>query len=414
MYKNLEIKLKKKNIILYLIGLLPLSLLIGTFVAEIIVFLTIVFFLYELFIFKNFKFLKNNLFLIFAIIYIYLIINLFSSLNFDLSFNRAIFFLRFPIFVMATAYFIKKNNYNFDIIYKLWAITISVVILDLYFQYIFGFNTLGFTSPWPERLTGFLGEELKIAHILIGFGMHVLIFYFIKNKNMRLFYIFLIIYLIILFLVNERSNAIKGTLIIFFSYLFINEIKIKEKIIFLTILISLVVSIVSLNKTVNQRFFLEIKDIELEKDKLSNYIKYTKYGSHYLSGIEIFKQNPILGSGIKTFREACYFVDLKKYYKNSDLYKYRCSTHPHQVHIEWLAELGLIGYSLFIILFIYLLIKSIKIFFVNKNSNILCPILFVICHYLPLLPSGSFFTNFAAIIFWINVGIIYSEILKYE
>ena len=129
MYKNLEIKLKKKNIILYLIGLLPLSLLIGTFVAEIIVFLTIVFFLYELFIFKNFKFLKNNLFLIFAIIYIYLIINLFSSLNFDLSFNRAIFFLRFPIFVMATAYFIKKNNYNFDIIYKLWAITISVVIL---------------------------------------------------------------------------------------------------------------------------------------------------------------------------------------------------------------------------------------------------------------------------------------------
>ena len=109
---------------------------------------------------------------------------------------------------MATAYFIKKNNYNFDIIYKLWAITISVVIIDLYFQYIFGFNTLGFTSPWPERLTGFLGEELKIAHILIGFGMHVLIFYFIKNKNMRLFYIFLIIYLIILFLVNERLKEL--------------------------------------------------------------------------------------------------------------------------------------------------------------------------------------------------------------
>ena len=251
-------------------------------------------------------------------------------------------------------------------------ITIIVIIIDLYFQYIFGFNTLGFVTPGSGRLSGFLGDELKIAHLLIGFAMHAIIYTFINNKNAKIFYILILVYLIILFLTNERANAIKGTLIIFFSYLFMIEIKTKEKILFLIVLISLVSSLVTFNKTINQRFLAEIKGLyvddkvwsieqrertgdkgsDWDKNKLINYIKYSKYGSHYLTGLEIFKQKPLLGSGIKTFREACYFTDIKKYYeKDSDLYKYRCTTHPHQVHIEWLSELGLIGYSLFIILF---------------------------------------------------------------
>ena len=41
-------------------------------------------------------------------------------------------------------------------------------------------------------------------------------------------------------------------------------------------------------------------------------------------------------------------------------------------------------------------------------------VLFITAQYLPLIPSGSFFTNFGAIIFWTNVGLIYSEVLKYE
>ena len=58
--------------------------------------------------------------------------------------------------------------------------------------------------------------------------------------------------------------------------------------------------------------------------------------------------------------------------------------------------------------------ENSKIFINKKNSIILCPMIFIITQYLPLIPSGSFFTNFGAIIFWINVGLIYSEFLKYE
>ena len=182
-------------------------------------------------------------------------------------------------------------------------------------------------------------------------------------------------------------------------------------------IVGLVFSLINFSNSLNQRFFVEIKKMKIQENNLMEYIIYSNYGPHYLAGIEIFKKKPYLGSGIKTFRKICEDVDLIKYYKNEN-YKYlankKCSTHPHQLHIEILSELGIIGYSLFILLFFYLIFKSLKIYFKHKNSLILSPLLFIIAQFIPLLPSGSFFTNFGATIFWINVGLIYSEILKYE
>jgi len=412
-----KIEFKENKFYIFLISLLPVSLLIGTFVTEIIVFLLIIFFLYNLISLKNFKFLINSIFFITILIYCYLIFNLTISTSFELSFNRSIYFIRFPLLAMAIGYFIKKNNFDSKIIYKIWGITIAIVIFDLYFQHFFGFNLLGFKSPWADRLSGFLGEELKIAHLLIGFTMHVIIFNFVNNKNNKIFYLLLIIYLVILLLINERSNALKGMLIIFFSYLFINKINFKEKSFIIVIFLSIIFSIINFNEKVNQRFYYEIKDMNVLKGKTSEYIKYSNYGPFYFSGYEIFKKYPYFGSGIKTFRKICNEVDIKKYYINTPYESHhlkKCSTHPHQIHIELLSELGIFGYLLFSIFFLFLLIKAINVYIKNKNVNILCPILFIFSQYLPLLPSGSFFTNFSAIIFWINVGLIYSEILKYE
>tara|TARA_Y100001970_G_scaffold133625_1_gene164639 strand:- start:849 stop:2105 length:1257 start_codon:yes stop_codon:yes gene_type:complete len=415
-YKQIIFSENKFNILL--ISLLPVSLLFGTFVSEIIIFLIIFFFLYKMVLLKNFKFLFNSIFYITVLIYCYLLFNLTISTNFDLSFNRSVYFIRFPLLAMAIAYFIKKNNFDSTIIYKVWGATIGIVIFDLYFQYFFGFNLLGFKSPAPYRLSSFLGEELKIAHLLIGFAMHVIIFNYVANKNNKIFYLLIIIYLIILLLINERSNAVKGILIITLSYLLINNIKIKEKFFVTIIFLSTIFSIIYFNDKVNQRFYNEIKKMKLDNNKVSEYIKKSNYGPYYLSGYEVFKKNPYFGSGIKTFRKVCNDVDLNKYYKNETYYKdlhlRKCNSHPHQIHIEILSELGLFGYFLFIIFFIYLFVKAFNIYIKKKNLNILCPILFVFTQYLPLLPSGSFFTNFGAIIFWINVGLIYSEIIKYE
>ena len=51
-------------------------------------------------------------------------------------------------------------------------------------------------------MIGIMGHELKMAHLLIGFVMPTLSYYFMKNKNILIMFIFLLIFLVILFLIR--------------------------------------------------------------------------------------------------------------------------------------------------------------------------------------------------------------------
>ena len=317
--------------------------------------------------------------------------------------------------MVAINFFLKKNSYNFDLIFKLWGITMTILIIDLYFQAIFGFNTIGFKSPWPSRLSGFLKDELKIAHILIGFVMPTICFYIPKTKNKIYILVLIFLYILILFLINERSNALKGIIVVFGLFIFYEKFNFKKKIFSIAMIVLAITLILSFNKNINQRFIREIVNMDVKEKTLFNYIKYSNYGPHYLASLKIFKKYPIFGSGIKTFRIECNNVDIKNYYTTTDLiYNNKCNTHPHQTYFEILSELGLIGFLLFFSFFFYLIYKSIKCYLNNKNKILLSSLLIIFAQIIPLLPSGSFFTNFGATIFWINVSIIYSINKKYE
>ena len=82
------------------------------------------------------------------------------------------------------------------------------------------------------------------------------------------------------------------------------------------------------------------------------------------------------------------------------------STHPHQIHMEFLSETGIFGYISFLIFVILSLYWSIKSYFINKNKYLLASILFFISSILPLIPSGSFFTTYTSAIFWVNYSIL--------
>ena len=400
--------------VLVLVGLLPLTLVVGTMISELLIFTIIFFFLSEILIKKKFEFFKDDIFLFLCVIWIYLLLNLINSTNFELSLLRSIFFIRFPLLVIAINFFLKKNSYNFDLIFKLWGITLAIVIIDLYFQAIFGFNTIGFKSPWPSRLSGFLKDELKIAHLLIGFVMPTICFYIPKTKNKIYILVLIFLYILILLLTNERSNTLKGIIVVFGLFIFYEKFNFKKKIFSIAMIVLTITLILSFNKNINQRFIKEIVNMDVKEKTLFNYIKYSNYGPHYLASLKIFKKYPIFGSGIKTFRIECRNVDIKNYYTTTLLYNNKCNTHPHQTYFEILSELGLIGFLLFFSFFFYLIYKSIKCYLNNKNKILLSSLLFIFAQIIPLLPSGSFFTNFGATIFWINVSIIYSINKKYE
>jgi len=399
-------KYLKNNYPLILIGLYPLALMIGTFISELINLALIITFLYKSYYLNKWKWVKEKIFYFLIVIYLYLIINLIFY-NFTLErAQRALFFLRFILLIFAINFFLKNNKDNRKIIYKIWFFTIAATVIDLYFESFFGFNTLGHKSPWPDRLSGFMFGELKIAHLLIGFGLPAIIYNFDNNKNKILFLIFCVLFLIITLLTGERANGIRCIFIIVLFFIFERKNILKYKTFFF--IFFLIISLITITQrpNLNQRYIKEITALSSKNKDLKSLIEHSNYGPNYKTAIEIFKNYTFFGSGVRTFRFEC----LKKNYditgSASDI---RCSTHPHNLYLEFLSEMGIFGFICFFTFFFYLIFSGMMAYIKNKNLTLLASLLFLLSMLLPL-PAGSFFSSFGATIFWINVALIYNKI----
>jgi hypothetical protein len=208
---------------------------------------------------------------------------------------------------------------------------------------------------------------------------------------------------------------------ILFIFLFDRKF-ILNKLIVLFILVLTIVSFISLNENYNKRFwgqflkpiiFGKVKTDKIEINKIfsiKEVINYTVYGANYDRAYRVFLDNKFFGVGIKNYRNE----SNKKKYENKELHfnKAAASTHPHQLHLEFLCETGLFGYSFFLIFIFYTLYLSIKGLIKNNNPILLATVLYFIFSLFPLLPSGSFFTSFGATLFWINYGLLAANLNK--
>ena len=88
--------------------------------------------------------------------------------------------------------------------------------------------------------------------------------------------------------------------------------------------------------------------------------------------------------------------------------KYFCSTHPHQLYFEFLAEHGIVGTVILIFILFSLILSKIKIILCSKNYLQLGCLTFLLTSFVPLLPSGAFFADYNLTIFWINLSIMYA------
>ena len=91
-----------------------------------------------------------------------------------------------------------------------------------------------------------------------------------------------------------------------------------------------------------------------------------------------------------------------------DKYNYLCVTHPHQIYFEFLAEHGLVGTIILLSIFFYLIFKNLKIIILSKNYIQIGCLIYLILNFIPILPGGSFFSDFKSTLFWLNLSIMYS------
>jgi O-antigen ligase len=128
------------------------------------------------------------------------------------------------------------------------------------------------------------------------------------------------------------------------------------------------------------------------------------WGNHYLTAIDIFKQNYFFGTGIKTFSVEC-----KNYL---EIYRHACSNHPHNIYLEIGAETGVFTF----ILFFLITFKILKIFIsylLKKKFTYFDIVLFSIAlvlliYVFPIRSTGSFFNNYNSSFFWVFLSILLS------
>ncbi len=407
------------KIITYLIIFIPITLISGPLIPEILMFLVIIIFIYKIFNNKNYKYFKN--FYTYFFLAFFLFINLRSIFveEIFLSLKSTLFYFRFYFLSLAIWYVLDTNKDFPKKFLIIFLITIIVLVLDSILQFRTGYNIFGWEKIHDQRISSFFGDELVLGSFIVRFlpliiGLYIFINFnkFNLKKSLFLFLIILIFYFGIT-LSGDRTAFYLSLLFLPFLFKLKNISYIKNKfLIFGTLFLIILSSFVFTNDSIKKRVIdstinsMMLKNEGTAKDSriilFSNNHEY-----HIKTAINIFSENKLFGIGVKQFRILC---KNPKYYLN----KHSCSTHPHNTYAQILAELGLIGILFLLFYFFYVCISIFKNIFSKKNNPMIFLNLMVLSsifiNIFPFSPAGNFFNNWINIIYFFPVGFyLYSK-----
>jgi len=369
---------------------------------------------------------------------IYLAINSFLNTNYYLS---NILFTKFLFLTLSMKVILRKISENYlKKFFQICTFFLIFLIFDIFYQKTFEVDIFGVALPeLGGRLSGPF-EKLIPGTIILYLGFYFFLYFYLNfldgdsivKKITSL--VILCIFAVSILITGERMNFISLFLGIFLIIFFIDKKKLHLT--FTVISFLLCVVVITNDKNLFSRyesFFLLLKpelnnkyfnqkeiDVYKQEKNISNINTQVKlsfldttWGAHYSSAFQLFKDKPLFGNGIKSFRDLCKDAEIKSFRKDM-----RCSTHPHNIHLELLSETGLVGYFIFLTLIIFVFLDGIKMIDKKKYYNnkktlfILFIASFILCMTLlfPIKSSGRLSSTFFGSIFWLNFSILYSSI----
>lgn len=414
-----------KSKLFYLICLIPLALISGPAIPDIIIsFLSLSFLFFFLLDINSNKEYVRYLLLVF-IIYLFIFFGFINSgLLFSKSFIEASLLIRFFIFPIAFIFFIKQHSNN-KINYLLFFSTFTLFLLsvDIIFQY-FNNGVDLINSNFSGYYSGFFGEEKRSGFFSLIF-VYLALIYLLLNKDNK----FIIFFSILTILITIPSIFLSGEIISIFNF-------------FLSITLLYVLSLIYFSKKfnlillfsiffvffilVNSNIFSSLtKDFErslgLEisnKNSFSSLIKEKIISANdgYLIiwktvfKTQLDKKNLLFGNGPKTYENIC----LKNLSTNSsELNIFKCSNHPHNLLLQFTFSFGLLG-TLFIYYFVINLVY--KSFNSKKNNKILISLIPILLIIFSPHNTYNFFNNWTASQIWFFLSILiffnYKKIIK--
>ena len=384
----------KLNNLIYLYLFIPVFLVTGPAIPDITLSLIAIFGLFLFY--KNWQIIKETkiLFLFssfFFIFYTYLILGSFFSLDFKYAFLNSIPFIRYYFFTIAVVFLLNSNfNFFMNLLFNILTVLLLILSIDGIYEYFFHYNIFHTSNNAyiENRISGLFRDEWIIGSFFVRIlPIYIYLFFQVSNnKNIYIFSATVFLSFLIIFLSGERAPLLLSFIIIFF--LLIN-LKINRNYLFLFIILFFVINIIDDSS---------IKRILL----LANISE--KYYMMYHTAILMFIDNPFFGIGANSFRNLCEIYSYALYGMNG------CSSHPHNIYIQLLAETGFIPFLIILMAFLVSFFYVFKFVRYNINKSLQFLLILILINFFPLLPSLNFFNNWFGAIIFFSIPILIHEI----
>ena len=405
-----NISLFEKKILKNIYIFLPIALITGPFLSDLCVIIISLYFIFNVNNFKNDQIFSKKFYWIFIIFYLIICTSSLISDYSTYSLKPSITYLRFGLFAIGT-YFLISNNVEVILkLSKVFLLILLVLSVDSILQFLYGFNLIGLAQVDEFRVTSFFGkDEILGSYIARLFPFMISLLFFSEEKfNLKISSITIVTIFfaasLITVLSGERTSLALLILSIILMFFTCNRIK---KLIFsvLTIVtVFLILIIFNSEKTKERMFDQTINQLGL-KSESERFVIFSKtYEGHYILALKMFKQKPIFGHGPKSFRKFC--SEPENY-----INEVACTTHPHNILMQFLAETGLIGSLFYISIFFYITFNLLKIaikniFYKENNQKDYLTLIYIFyfINLFPIAPSGNFFNNWLSSIYYLPLG----------
>lgn len=338
-------------------------------------------------------------FLLFLMIWIPVLLSIPGAANFNKTFVSGLIFIRFFFLGVFVILFINSKE-KVDTILKFSSFLLFFWIFDALFQYVIGYDLLGFKQI-AGRANGVFGKHLKLG-LYLGAFLPIIYYYSVLNlKKRTTVFIFLLAFLTIL-LAGSRAGwimfivGLAGQLVLLYDrYRYFPK---RLTLVFLVVIIGFVSvsyhSFPSFAARVKQSALIFSMDSKLVDQALSTRLPIWK------TGLAMYQDNYFNGVGARGFRYA-----YNNYADEGDIYvdeeRGIGAYHSHNIIVEIASEtgtVGLVGFVLFCIYFTLVWSRSTgdRRFFASP---------FALSLFVALFPFNTHFAFYAGawtqVMFWL-------------
>ena len=296
----------------------------------------------------------DNTSFIFTLYILLFIISLFSSIY---AINiPEVFIFSFRLFVYICALislYIIFNRNNSLIIFPFF------LQMILFVEVLFLLNDFNNLSDNFNFSTRFMGSgsssniNISSFSLLFKIPFSILLYEFTKSKILKALSLFTIAASIFFIIIQGSRAAFVVILIYLLSYLILFTIQRK----FLIQLLSLITVSVTTFYITNNAVINRVSSVDIVSDSS------TSYRLNLYNGVlNSFVENPLFGTGAGNYKISSIF------YNNLNIQSYIMPYHAHNDFLEYLSDLGIIGFLIYLSIFIFLFSYIVRIILLSDKS----------------------------------------------